>query len=98
MVSQEPLVNYYVHEEDRITGNLSNEYQGRKKIFLRYRKEMNSETRKHTLAILMFYRAVVYDQPLWRRLKTIFDLILRNKSLESIKFIYRFIKLYPSIN
>ncbi|MBT8574539.1 glycosyltransferase family 2 protein [Polynucleobacter paneuropaeus] len=97
-VSQEPLVNYYVHEEDRITGNLSNEYQGRKKIFLRYRKEMNSETRKHTLAILMFYRVVVYDQSLWRRLKTIFYLILRNKNLESIKFIYRFIKLYPSIN
>jgi glycosyltransferase involved in cell wall biosynthesis len=98
VVSQEPLVNYYVHEEDRITGNLGNEYQGRKKIFLRYRKEMNSETRKHTLAILMFYRVVVYDQSLWRRLKTIFDLILRNKNLESIKFIYRFIKLYPSIN
>lgn len=94
VVSQEPLVKYYVHDDARITGNLSNEYQGRKKIFLRYRKEMNSATRKHSLAILMFYRAVVYDQSLWRRLRTTIDLILRNKNLESLKFIYRFFKLY----
>ena len=57
---------------------------------------MNSATRKHSLAILMFYRAVVYDQLLWRRLRTIIDLILRNKNLESLKFIYRFFKLYQS--
>ena len=94
VVSQEPLVKYYVHDDARITGNLGNEYQGRKKIFLRYRKEMNSATRNHSLAILMFYRSIIYDQSLWRRLRTIFYLILKNKNLESIKFVYRFIKLY----
>jgi glycosyltransferase involved in cell wall biosynthesis len=92
VVSQEPLLKYYEHNDIRITGSLSNEYQGRKKIFLRYQKEMNSETRKHALAMLIFYRAVVYDQAMWRRLKTILYLILRNKKLDSLKFPYRLYK------
>ena len=92
-VSKEPLVKYYVHDDARITGNIANEYQGRKKIFLHYRKEMNSETRKYSLAMLMFYRAVVYDQPLWRRLRAISYLILRNRTMDSLKFPYRLYKL-----
>ena len=97
LVSQEPLVKYYVHDDARITGNLRNEYQGRKKIFLRYRDEMNSETRKHLLAMLIFYRAVVYDQALWRRLRAIGFLILRSRTLDSLKFPYRFYKLIPHL-
>ena len=97
VVSQEPLVKYYVHDDIRITGNLGNEYQGRKKVFLRYRKEMNSETRKLSLAMLIFYRAVVYDQPLWRRLRAIGGLILRSRTLDSLKFPYRLYKLIPHL-
>ena len=97
VVSQEPLVKYYVHNDCRITGNLDNEYQGRKKIYLRYRKEMNSEARKDALAMLIFYRAVVYDQSIWRGLRTVRDLVIRGKNLESFKFIYRFIKIYIKI-
>jgi glycosyltransferase involved in cell wall biosynthesis len=95
VVSQEPLVKYYVHNDVRITGNLDNEYQGRKKIYLRYRKEMNSETRRHGLAMLIFYRAVIYEQSMWRRLIIVTNLIFRNKNLDSLKFPYRLYKLTP---
>jgi glycosyltransferase involved in cell wall biosynthesis len=97
VVAQEPLVKYYVHNGIRITGNLENEYQGRKGIFFRYRKEMNSETRKHTLAMLIFYRAIIYDQPLWRRIRTISYLILRNRTLDSLKFPYRLLRFISQL-
>ncbi len=93
LVFDAPLVKYYVHDDGRITGNLSNEYQGRKKIFLRYRSEMNQKTRKHSLAILEFYRIVIDDQSFLKRLKKVAYLIVKNKSLESLKFPYRIYKL-----
>lgn len=95
VVSQEPLVTYHVHDEGRITGNIGNEYQGRKKIYLRYRKEMNFSTRKYVLSMLIFYRAVFYDQPMLRRLRTMLFLILSNRTLDSLKFPYRLYKLAP---
>lgn len=95
--SSEPLVTYNIHSGERITGNLLNEYQGRRKVFLRFHKEMSAKTKAHALSILMFYRAVICDQPFPKRLKVVLRLIIRNRSMESIKFLYRLYKLFPNL-
>jgi glycosyltransferase involved in cell wall biosynthesis len=93
LVHNTPLVKYFVHNEERITGNKKNEYQGRKKIYFRYRIEMTKKTRKHSLAVLSFYRIVLSDRSCLHHLKKIISLVVKNRSLESFKFLIRMCKL-----
>jgi glycosyltransferase involved in cell wall biosynthesis len=50
-----PLVNYYEHNEARIT-NLMSSYLGRRDIFLAYRNKMEPDKKKKVLSELVFYR------------------------------------------
>lgn len=93
----EALVIYNAHKGERITGNLINEYIGRRKVFLRFHKEMSPETKAHTLSILMFYRTVICKQSFVKRLKAVLILIIINRSIESVKFLYRLYKIFPNL-
>lgn len=54
-VTDIPLVNYYEHNEARIT-NLMSSYLGRRDIFLTYRNKMLPEQKIKVLSELVFYR------------------------------------------
>ena len=92
LTTNELLVQYNDHQEIRITGNLYNEYQGRIKLHLRYRKEMIISIRKDSLMAIKFYKNILLNKSPSNRLKNLFLLVLKNKNYESVKLIYKFIK------
>ena len=59
LVHERALVYYIPHAGSRITGNLRAEYLGRRMIYIRYRRVMNSATRAYVLRELCFYRRVL---------------------------------------
>jgi glycosyltransferase involved in cell wall biosynthesis len=92
LTTNELLVLYNDHQDIRITGNLYNEYQGRKKLHLRYRKEMSMLIRKDSLMVIIFYKKILLNQSPSKSLKNLFLLVLKNRNYESVKLIYRYIK------
>jgi glycosyltransferase involved in cell wall biosynthesis len=91
-VFEEPLVQYVVHADARITGNPRAEYRGRRTIHLRYKSKMTKNTRKISICEIQFLRQVIFKQTMLEKTKGIAKIIKSVKGLKKIQFFYRFLK------
>jgi glycosyltransferase involved in cell wall biosynthesis len=93
MVCPEPLVRYSFHDEGQITGNRRAEYLGKRRVHLRYVKEMSSPTRLHSLCEVIFFRRVVFAPTLSRRFFGLFRLLLMARGSDRGRYVWRAVKL-----
>ncbi len=93
LVCAEPLVRYETHGDQRITGNLDSAYRGRRRIHLRYKPQMNVQTRRHSLCELAFFRRVLFRSSWVARLGGLLSLVIAARGANKLRFPYRLAKL-----
>lgn len=92
LVCPTPLVQYLPHQGPRISTNLSAVYQGRRKIFFRYRASMSPALQKALVWELVFCKRVLMGRNPIRRCLELIGVARAAKGLERIRYVYRFVK------
>lgn len=92
LVCREPLVIYAAHAGQRISGNPGSEYRGRRRIHLCYRRQMDGQTRRHSLCELQFGRCVLLRRSWPARLAGLCSLIVAAQGVNKLRFPYRLAK------
>lgn len=92
LISDQPLVQYLPHQGPRITTNLRAVYEGRRRIFFRYKMSMSESTRRYLLCELMFCRKVLLSKSLWGRYLGLLSVLKIAKETQRVRYIYRFLK------
>ena len=97
---KEPLVNYYAHQDARISTNWHNKYIGQKLCYEQYKPLMDKAIKHHHLAMIGIYGILSEPSSLTQKLKTLFYFFKHGK----LKFyprcrfiaatIYRLMHLY----
>lgn len=93
LISDKPLVQYLPHQGPRITTNLSAVYEGRRKIFFRYKTSMSESTRTYLLCELMFCRKALLGQSRWGRYRGLLSVLKVAKGTQRVRYVYRFLKV-----
>jgi len=92
-VCDEPLVRYNLHSGSQITGNAKAEYRGRRRVHLRYRKEMSTVLRRGSLAALTYYRRVRFGTTTVQRIAGLLQVTRLAPGYERIGYLWRTLKL-----
>jgi glycosyltransferase involved in cell wall biosynthesis len=64
-IVDEPLVNYYSHDDERISNNISSSYSGLRNVYFKYLKQLPSGIKRQLLSELLFYRWKMTEKPSW---------------------------------
>ena len=92
LICEKPLVCYVPHQGPRITGNLKSTYEGRRKIYFRYKLRMSETTRKITLCELIYCRRVLLGRGRSSRLLGLFQVLHFAHWTTKFRYVYRFLK------
>ncbi len=92
LVCPAPLVQYLPHQGPRISTNLNAVYQGRRKIFFRYRACMSPTLQKMLVRELVFCKRVLMSRSPVRRCLDLIGVVKAAKGLERIRYVYRSLK------
>ena len=93
LACRNPLVSYMPHEGVRITNNPYSTYAGRRRIFLRYKKRMTVETRKHHLCELLYCRKVLLCHHRIRQAIGLLKIVGLAGPVKGLRYFYRYLKL-----
>lgn len=96
-VTDIPLVNYYEHNEARIT-NLMSSYLGRRDIFLAYRNKMVADQKIKVLSELVFYRIRLSKNPSLFLISRLFVFISKVPFSFFLRLVARYLKFYITKN
>ena len=94
-VTDIPLVNYYEHNEARIT-NLMSSYLGRRDIFLAYRNRMQSEQKIKVLSELIFYRIRLKKEKSLFQIRRLFVFMGKVPYPFFLRLLARYMKFYTT--
>lgn len=75
---QEPLVNYYVHFNARISNNMHAKYLGARRFYFKYKHKMSMPVRDHNIFFLCFIRSRQQHRGFRARLKNLYLAIYKN--------------------
>ena len=92
LVCREPLVQYFFHQGVSITGNPYSRYLGRRRFYLRYKKRMSDEIKKHHLSELLFCRKVLLEHHRMQRFFGFLKVAHLVGLLRSFRYLYRYLK------
>lgn len=95
LVTDIPLVNYYEHNEVRIT-NLMSSYLGRRDIFLAYRNKMQPEQKIKVLSELVFYRIRLRKKKSLFPIRRLFVFMGKVPYPFFLRLLARYIKFYTT--
>lgn len=98
LVCNEPLVQYFYHQGETITGNLDSKYSGHRRLYMRYRHRMTAKTRKHHLSELMFCRKVLLEHNRVRQLTGLLNIVGVSELRESPHYFFRYLKFIYKLN
>lgn len=92
LVCDKPLVCYVPHLGARITGNLKSNYEGRRKIYFRYKLRMSEATRKTVLCELLYCRRVLLGRGRFSRIFGLFQVLHFAHWTTMFHYVYRYCK------
>jgi hypothetical protein len=88
-VLEEPLVNYYGHDQPRITNRRMNRLKGARKCYLKHRAILSKDERRWWISQMVFERALYIQDPSLRRAKVVRSVLLASACKLSFKAKWR---------
>jgi glycosyltransferase involved in cell wall biosynthesis len=92
LICDKPLVCYVPHQGPRITRNLKSTYEGRKKIYFRYKLRMSETTRKTVLCELIYCRKVLLSCGQSSRFLGLLQVLHFASWTTMFRYVYRYLK------
>ena len=92
LVCDKPLVCYRPHAGVRITSNLKSTYDGRRKLYFRYKSRISESTRKYLLCELMYCRKVLLRRDPSSSLPGLFQVLQVAGGMRMFRYVYRYLK------
>jgi glycosyltransferase involved in cell wall biosynthesis len=92
LVCEKPLVRYRPDQGVRITSNLKSTYDGRRKLYFRYKARMSGSTRKYLLCELMYCRKVLLRSDRLSSLLGFLQVLQFVDGMRMFRYVYRYLK------
>jgi glycosyltransferase involved in cell wall biosynthesis len=92
LACREALVRYVPHRDTRISNNLRSIYEGRRRLYCRYRARMAASTRRRHLGELIFLKKVLLGERGRSRMRGVVQVSRLSGVLGSIRYLYRYLK------
>ena len=92
LICDKPLVCYVSHQGLRITDNLKSTYEGRRKIYFRYKLRMSVATRKIVLCELVYCRKVLLRRGRSSRILGLLHVMHLASWAAMFRYVYRYLK------